>query len=587
MTSISPYKIVESDLLAYFRLQEQGAPALRLSPLAWAEAYRRIDDQPFSLDYDPELRKGYEPLRQIYDDDHPFIVVMKPAQVGVSEMAITRALHSLDVGAHYWNTSNDGLNVGYLFPTQDALYDFSKERISGLKDESDHLSNFFSDFDDVGFKKAGHSYFYIRGAWSTKALKSFKADDLIFDEYDEMLPKAAALAEKRLRHSQVKRQLRLSTPTNPNYGIHALYLISDKMEWEVLCSQCGEWNTLDFFRDVKVDDADYDDWQSWESERVYTSEVHVECPSCREPLTDADRFGPGRWVARAPEVTRIRGYHVPALSFPSVSLLNLCLAAISTDPEQVIEFYRSDLGLPYEPQGSRITQDMLKKLSSDLEGGKLPVATWTGTTMGVDVGARYHFRISSTGPDRKRYVRAMGSVKTWEELDQLMDEYKVRHVVVDAMPELHGAEAWSDKHKGKVTRAFYKELKGELFRLPASEEKAMHGLKVTTPRELRKDTVLIDRTMAMDTIYNIVATGKEAWPALIHNESEVVTHMTAPVRVITTDKNGQPQASWVHTKPDHLFHACVYDLIAQRVLPKPLPGIFAHGTVNVRLANES
>lgn len=554
-----------------------------LTPLAWGKEFRRIEGQPLSLDYDPAATPpvGYEPLKEIYDDDHSFIVIMKPAQVGVSELAITRALHALDCGARYWGTSNDGLNVGYLFPTQEALYDFSKERISALEDESEKLATFFDDYDDVRFKKAGHSYFYLRGAWSVKALKSFKADVLILDERDEMLSRAVALAVKRLRHSQVKRQMRLSTPTLPDFGIHADYLKSDQREWEVRCSGCDAWNTLDFFRDVKAAGADYDDWQHWGEERIHRAEVHVACPGCRQPLADADRFGPGRWVARRPEVTRVRGYHVPWFAFPSVSLRDLCIAAISTDPEQTIEFYRSDLGLPYEPKGSRVTEEMLRKLSAELEGGRLPAGPWRNVTMGVDVGARFHYRISGEGPGRRRYVLAAGSVKTWDDLDRLMADYKVRHAVVDAAPELHGAEAWSSKHKGRVLRAYYQDLKGDLFRLPSDEERKMHGLKTTKPRQLRKDVVQINRTMAMDTVYNLVATGKELWPAAVHNDPEVLTHMTAPVRVVKTDEDGQPFATWVHTKPDHIFHAAVYDLVAQKTLPKVTPGVLVQGSAKI------
>ncbi len=592
-TNSQTFKEVKGELLEYFKLKSADVapgssadfdtPVCDLTPSVWAAAYRRIDGETFSLDYNPETGKGYEPLKEIYDDDHPNIVVMKPAQVGVSELAITRALHALDVGARFWNTRNDGLNVGYLFPTQNALYDFSKERISAIKDESEHLEKFFADYDDVGFKKAGHSYFYIRGAWSVKALKSFKADVLIYDEFDEMLPRAVALAVKRLRHSQVRRQLKLSTPTIPDYGIHAAYLLSDQREWEVHCSKCEAWNTLDFFRDVRVGGADYEEWQRWDGERVSRAACSVSCPSCRETLSDADRFGPGRWVARRPEITRVRGYHVPALSFPSVSLTELCVAAVSTDPEDVIEFYRSDLGLPYEPKGSRVTQEMLKQLSAGLEGGKLPEGPWTKVTMGVDVGARFHFRVSATGADNLRYVLATGAVRRWDDLDDVMTKYKVRHVVVDAMPELHGAEAWADKHKGKVLRAFYKDLKGELFRLPSEEEKELHGIKPKNarpkPKELKKDTILISRTMAMDTVYNIVAKGKEVWPAEVHNDPETVAHMTAPVRVVKEDDEGQPFATWVHTKPDHIFHACVYDLVAFRTLPKTLPGNLGLGSV--------
>jgi Phage terminase large subunit (GpA) len=599
MSALQPFEIVGTELAAYFSIEAElealdtPVAVCDLPPLAWAEACRRIEDQPFSLDYDPapggdhDHPKGYEPLREIYDDDHPFIVIMKPAQVGVSELAITRALHALELGARFWRTTNDGLNVGYLFPTETALFDFSKERISPLRDESDHLSKFFDNYDDVGFKQAGKSYLYIRGAWSVKALKSFKADLLILDELDEMLPRAVALAVKRLRHSQVKRQLWLSTPTKPDIGIHAAYLDSDQCEWEVHCSSCGAWNTLNFFRDVKVAGADYDDWKFWSDERIYRSAISVACPACRQSLKDADRYGPGRWVQRRPEITRVRGYHVPALSFPSVSLTDLCVAAISPDPEKIIEFYRSDLGLPYEPAGSRITEEMLKQLSTDLEAGRLPAnVRFARVTMGVDVGARYHYRISGDDAERRRCVIAMGSVRTWAELDTLMERYHVRHCVVDAMPELHGAEDWAKKHAGKVLRAFYQDLKGDLFRRPAVEAKEAAGKKVDRPKELKKDTVLIDRTMAMDTIYNVIALGRELWPAEIHNDAEVRAHMTAPLRKVKENEEGQPYATWEHTKPDHLYHACVYDLVALKTLPKPLPGILAQGTVKVRLANE-
>ena len=590
-----PYEIVKGELAAYFGVQAQIEESAATSasdllpPLAWAEAYRHIDGEPFSLDYKPnaEPPSGYEPLKEIYNDDHPFIVIMKPAQVGVSELAINRALHALDVGSRYWNTSNDGLNVGYLFPTQVALYDFSKERLSALKDESDKLDKFFSQYDDVGFKQAGKSYFYIRGAWSVKALKSFKADLLIFDEYDEMLPRAVALAEKRIRHSQVKRQIRLSTPTYPGKGIHEAYLLSDQREWEVHCSLCDAWSTLDFFRDVRINGHDHQVWKRFSEEEIFRAEILVACPSCHERLLDKDRFGPGRFVARRPEITRIRGYHVPALSFPSVSLVELAIAAISIDAEKILEFYRSDLGLPFEPSDSRVTETMLKQLSAELERGKLPAGPFTKATMGVDPGKLFHFRISGTGPDNRRYVLAMGSVEgddvksVWEKLDDLMEQYKVRHVVMDAGPELHGAEAWSNKHKGKVLRAYYQRLKGLLFKLPSAEDKEMRGIKVKIPKKLRKDIIHIDRTMAMDTVYNIIANGDEIWPQEIHDDAEVLSHMTAPIRVITEDQDGQPVAEWVHTKRDDLYHACVYDLIALKTLPQKMPGVLAQGSAKI------
>jgi hypothetical protein len=203
---------------------------------------------------------------------------------------------------------------------------------------------------------------------------------------------------------------------------------------------------------------------------------------------------------------------------------------------------------------------MLAQLCARLPNGQLPAwtnADWTDTTMGVDVGARMHYRVSSTGPDGQRYVRAMGSVHDWDGLDVLLAQYQVRQCVIDALPELHACEAWASRHPGQVLRALYPQasaLAGQLYRVDEATGR-----------------VQINRTMAMDGVLAAVAGAREHWPASIAHDSEVITHMTAPVRVTREDAHGQAQVSWVHTSPDHGFHASVYDAVALATLPVAEP----------------
>lgn len=530
-----------------------------LTPSRWANKYRSIDGQPFTLE-------RHKPLQQIYDDDHPYIVIMKCAQVGVSEMAVTRAMHALDVGADYWKTGKDGLNVAYLFPTIKSLADFSKERFAGLQRESEHITNMFrGGYDEIAFKQAGPSYLYLRGAWAGKSagagnasLKSFPADVLFLDEFDEMDPLAVAMAEKRLRASVVRRRCYISTPILPGRGIHAQYLLSDQHEWEIPCPSCGAWSTLDFFRDVRGDGQDFVVWSHWDRLRLRAAHWTVHCPSCKH---EVDRFADGRWVARHPEVTDIRGYHVPALCFPMVKLAELAVNATSDDPSQVEEFFRSDLGLPYQRGGANVTDELIDKLDHELVGGRLPIPepTWTNTTMGVDVGSRFHYRITSTGPDKARYVRAMGSVREWDDLSNLMRQYKVRQCVIDALPELHACQEWANSWPGKVVRALY----------PSAS--TMQSLLFRKNEEAR--TVHINRTMAMDKVYANLASGDERWPRTILDDPEVRAHLKSPVRITVKDDTGQPRITWNHVGPDHLYHACVYDTIAAELLPKAAPAI--------------
>jgi hypothetical protein len=517
--------------------------------LEWAERYREIDGRPFSLD-------RFAPLAAIYDDDHPHICVIKPAQRGISEWAINYASFALDRGADVWTHGEKaGLNVGYIFPTKTDLIDFSKERVSGLVEETDYLRALYEDgeaFNAATFKQVGSSYLYLRGGWNARALKTFPADVIILDEYDEMDPKAPALARRRMNASLVRRELDISTPTIPGVGIHALYLQSDRRVYEQQHA-CGEWVSYDFFRDVRVDGRPYDEWVRRPAELIRASEVRLHCPSCSEPLTDDERCAVGRWRAEQPEVTGLRGYQIPWWPFPVVDLMTYAVTAISANPSDLTELYRSDLGQPYDAAGSRITEMMLGQLSHDLPGGVLPVTSWAETTMGVDPGARFHYRVSADDHHGRRCVLAMGSVGSWSDLDGLMDRWRVRLCVVDAMPELHAAQEFAARHQGRVLRAFYPQasaMSGQLF--VVNEDKGV---------------VQVNRTMAMDRVYANVAKGAEHWPAEIHNDREVIAHMKAPVRVLALDARGQEQATWVHTQPDHLYHASVYDTVAREALP--------------------
>lgn len=548
-----PPDIARLRLYAYEQRKRREAAEQPESPpptvLDWAERYRHIDSQRFSLE-------RFEPLRAIYQDEHPHIVVMKPAQRGISEWAINMTLFALEHGAARWAPQKDGLNVGYVFPTQDALRDFSKERLSGLEHEHPHLAGLFGadgEYEGVSFKQVGRSYLYLRGGWSESALLSFPADMMVLDEFDKLDPKAVALARRRMNASEVRREVDISTPTLPGRGIHAMYLASDQRVYEQQCPACGAWHVFDFFRDVRVNGEPYDTWQVWPTEQLRNGHVRLTCPACGHELSKQERCAPGRWTALAPDVQGIRGYHVPALAFPFVSLNALAVAAVATEPSELEEFYRSDLGLPHQPGGGGITQDMLLKLAAELPNGRLPNVAWRSTTMGIDVGARFHYRITSLGPDGWPYVRAMGAARSWTELDGLMSTFGVVQCVIDALPEIHTAMAWAQKHAGRVLRAYYPTnaaaLRSEMFR--ADEQKA---------------EIQINRTMAMDGVFAAVANRRERWPASIVQDPEVVQHMTAPVRVVVQDQHGQPRATWVHTQPDHGFHSSLYDRVARMYL---------------------
>lgn len=164
------------------------------------------------------------------------------------------------------------------------------------------------------------------------------------------------------------------------------------------------------------------------------------------------------------------------------------------------------------------------------------------------------------GPDGERYIRAAGSVNSFEALDPLMRQYHISCAVIDAQPELNGAKKWIAGWKGRAWRAFYPNgMAADLFRKKADDE--------------GDSVVQINRTMAMDQVYAEVAGGTVQWPTALAKDEEVRAHLSAPNRVTTKDKHGQPVTHWVHTAPDHLFHASVYEMIARQLLPKVPTGV--------------
>jgi len=532
---------------------DEGAPK---NVYDWSYRYRRLEGQPFTLD-------RHLPLVEVYKDEHPNKVIVKPAQRGLSEYAVNLTCFALDRGAQQWAPQKLGLNVGYILPTMGALRDFSKERLSSLEDENPYLAEMFQSgrYQDITFKQVrASSFLYLRGGWSKEGLKTFPADVMILDEYDEMNAGAIALVDKRMNASPVKRKLALSTPILPGLGVHGQFMLSDQRVYIQQCPNCGNDNQYDFFRDVLVDGHRYDDWKFYPRETISKMDVALSCPACEMLLDRHQRTVAGIYVPQAPDVTSIRGYQIPALAYPDISLKDLAMKAVNSDVTIFEEFMRQDLGVPYHAKGSGITEEMLVQLSIDLPNGQLPSGPFKNVVMGVDVGARFHIRINGEKQDEpKRYVLYMGRLSTWEEVDNLMSLYHVRMAVVDSMPDLHGSASFVQRHKGRAVQADYptqmNALRGLLF-TPESKKAVQDGF------------VRVNRTMALDRVYTAVATVAEHWPTAFINDPEVREHMTAMARVTSIDKNGQVVSAWVRIRADHFMHASAYAEVARQLAPK-------------------
>jgi len=499
-------------------------------------------------------------LVDIYNSRARELVIFKAGQMGASEFAVSYALHACD---------QERATVLYVFPTEDDVSDFSTSRINPALEASPYLNQLVvpggggggRGADRVTLKRIRDRFLYLRGARVSKTgqasqLKSVAADKVIFDELDEMDPRAPVIAVKRLGHSAIGGRLDISTPTHPGRGIHARWLESDQREWFVQCAGCGERQPLTINQLV----SEWDElerpvaWHGMKDGRAF-----VACRKCGREL---DRLGRGQWVAAYPE-RPVTGFHLSKLFSSRTDLMSIIAQLQSVDESVRKECFNQDLGLPYKPRGGKLSEEMLDECRRDYghgpERGERPF-------IGVDVGTVLHVVVR--GPlngEGERPQRFAGELASFEELGRLIRQYRPRRVVIDALPETRMARALqADFPDGLIWLSYYTE--------GSKDEAAVRW-------DQKNGTVLVDRTRAMDAMiagFSPVVQ-ENTLPAGARGISggNYYRHMTEPVRVVETaaGRAGTDVARYVSEKADHFAHAENYCWVASQSPKAPLLGV--------------
>jgi hypothetical protein len=398
----------------------------RSEPLAdWAVRRVRLDGKPFSF-------AGHEYLRVIYDDTSRHVVLLKAAQVGGTVWAILRAIHACMAG----------LNVMYLFPTRTDVIEFSKSRVKPLIEENAFLQKAIRDTDTAGLKRIGPAHLHLRGMQSPIGIKSVPADMVVFDELDEATPDARTRALERLSHSSYKRIVELSNPSLPDYGIDHSYEGTDQRHWMLKCPRCNEWTSM-----VR-------EFPRKPNEEVWVIRIRPDETAYRACVKCGGELDPevGEWVATFPE-RKTRGYILSQLYSPLV------------DPGEILteyrrtrfpdRFYNLKIGIAWVDRENRLSPDEVIRLCGDEGHAARPEHD---CVMGVDTGRELHVVVAEpelgSGPAT---IRFLGAMRTFEDLDWLMKEYKVRCCVIDGLPETHATRAFAGRHRRLVFLNYFSE----------------------------------------------------------------------------------------------------------------------------------
>jgi len=177
-------------------------------------------------------------------------------------------------------------------------------------------------------------------------------------------------------------------------------------------------------------------------------------------------------------------------------------------------------------------------------------------TMGVDVGNWLHYEINkwqipaSAGVNINTYARCQlvraGKCRDFEQLDQLMEQFHVRHAVIDQQPERRKATEFAQRWWGRVNLCNYgRGISGKAIHLNEDE------LQVT-----------VDRTSWLDLSLGRFRTKSISLPRDLPNEYK--DHVKAPVRIYEKDADGNLVGRYVkgENANDHHAHARNYSEIA-------------------------
>lgn len=544
------YKRQLAEALIEQQRRQAGLPPGAVDLLTWVMANRPWLKEGARFDLD---RHAY--MVDIYRSTAPRKVIYKASQMGASEWAISYALHICD---------QRGGNVLYVFPSQETVSDFSSARLNPAIEASPYLSTIVAaekktkyHTDRVTLKRVRNRHLYLRGAQvkpdgSAKQLKSIDAEAVVFDELDEIDPRALSIGEKRLNHSERAELALISTPTYFEIGIHAEYLKSDGREWFVPCPHCGTRQAMTMDHII----TDYDGlgrpthWHGRAEGRAYVS-----CENCGREL---DRLAPGEWVAARPDIG-IEGYHLTRIFSPYADLLAMVTALQSANPTERKESLNQDWGEPYKPDGGQLTDQVLDACQRDYSLGSEPDER---PFMGVDVGGLIHVAIR--GPVNsmgERPLRLAVAVTTFDEVGALIRAYNPQRVVIDAMPETRKARELQMYFPGRVFLAYFQDLS-------KNHEPYKHDQDA--------GNISLDRTRVLDAMFTLFYQGENVIPRGLRGVvPDYYSHLKAPARVIENKQGGVTVARYIEgSKADHFALAESYAWAAsQPVTGGPVPGI--------------
>lgn len=451
-----------------------------------------------------DLRDHYF-LFDIYSDPSANLVVMKPAQVGLSTLEIIKM---------FYDAKRYKIDIIYTLPTDSDRDTFVGGKVNRIIAQNPVLQQYTSDKDTIEQKQVGDSMIYFRGTFTKKAAIMVTADRLVHDEKDSSKQDVVDEYQARLQHSKYKQKHVFSHPSVPGFGVHVEWEKSDQKHWFITCPHCKMEHFLEFPDSINFHTKEY------------------VCKYCKGVLSNEDRRK-GRWVAKYKD-RLYSGYWISLLMAPWVSAAEIIDKF--NDPNTSKEFFWNKiLGLPYEGDDNTVSRAMIQRNIHDMLNEQEDVV------IGSDSGLIKHYVVGN-----KQGVFFYGKTETWDDIEALLKRFPRSVLVLDALPDLTKPRELREKYPGRVFLCHY-----------ARDRKTMELIRWGKDKEA--GNVVADRNRVIQLCVDEIKFGRMIFNGKAADFDSYIDHWLNIYRVTELDQMDRPVFIWKKkSTEDHWVHATVY-----------------------------
>lgn len=506
-----------------------------------------------SLNGKPYNYKTHWYQEELLNDTSSDICVVKPAQIGVSELSLRWALGLV-------MTTPDVMRIGYTFPTYTAATNFARTRFANIIEgcASAKAAMNTADIDTVDLKTFGENReIHFRGAAVGNAAISTTLDMLFHDELSFSAPEIIATYTSRMQASKYKWRIVFSTPTWPGDSITTELANSRRKMLMCKCNHCNHSFLPNYWRDVKIPgfNKNLSEITKDNLHKIRWQEANLLCPSCgRVPNLEREHRS---WVVENPtENHTTSGYKLSPFDVPAVVTASNLIKGYTSYGNKTL-FQQFALGEPAQDAEQGYTEEDIEKM-----GVQLAQSPFNHHFLGLDLGIYCHIMIGGMDYDGRLGVVHMERVhltKIRERIAALTAEYRVVIHLSDLQPYSDLVMSLTEDYPSLYAGSFVTKQGLEVFEVRVKEEN-------TEKAQLNVRQVYINRGAVLDKLLSEGRAGR-IWIRKTQEWDIVKAHMQDLKRATATLRNGEFSSAWQKSAKgqDHYMFSLAYLWVAAQM----------------------